>query len=467
MRNLLLTLLVAFCTVSVASAQTAWNHAATWNPTVTVSGQQSQGHGIAVDAEGKIWYQPYYASETTQPAWSATPVNTRALYIFNPDGSPASFSPLLYIDYVAGGRDTLGGRTILNATGAKAFDPHTGRGLRADENGDIIVMQYHHLYRLDHKTGQGKNMLIWENGQSGAAPAVATGNGTIFVAPVVPATGRALKMYDKDFQPLGNALDMTRGFSRSFEVSPDANKIYWSGYTNHGVILYERADEFSAFDSTGIVIPGVDTESLTWQPGTGWLWVSSGSANDGPNRLPGVTTNWAVDTWYAFDPAELAVNTVPAAKAMLTWVPRPECAADRTAANCGRPRGLAFSPDGQTAYATTFAVNGEPAIQVFSAMPVAIEKIDASVPDRFVLMPAYPNPFNPTTNINFMLNETGHARLAVYDMTGREVAVLADQTMSAGTYQYSFDATGLTSGVYVYRLTFGGQVANGRLTLVK
>ncbi len=58
-------------------------------------------------------------------------------------------------------------------------------------------------------------------------------------------------------------------------------------------------------------------------------------------------------------------------------------------------------------------------------------------------------------------------RLAVYDLLGREVARLVDGTMEAGRHKAMFDAAGLASGVYVWRLVVGGEVQTGRLTLVR
>jgi hypothetical protein len=80
----------------------------------------------------------------------------------------------------------------------------------------------------------------------------------------------------------------------------------------------------------------------------------------------------------------------------------------------------------------------------------------------------YPNPFNPTTVIGFQLSVAGPVRLAVYDILGREVALLVNQERAVGRYEVSFNASGLSSGVYLYRLQLGGQViATRRMTLVK
>jgi len=71
----------------------------------------------------------------------------------------------------------------------------------------------------------------------------------------------------------------------------------------------------------------------------------------------------------------------------------------------------------------------------------------------FRLGEAYPNPFNPATTLPFELAETGHARLAVHDLAGREVAVLWNGLAERGTHEVVFDAAALPSGVYLYTLT--------------
>ena len=76
----------------------------------------------------------------------------------------------------------------------------------------------------------------------------------------------------------------------------------------------------------------------------------------------------------------------------------------------------------------------------------------ASVPRRFALDPAFPNPFNPLAVIRFELAVRGMVELKVYDVLGREVATLVNQPMEAGEHSVRFDAANLASGVYFYRL---------------
>ncbi len=89
------------------------------------------------------------------------------------------------------------------------------------------------------------------------------------------------------------------------------------------------------------------------------------------------------------------------------------------------------------------------------------------LPEAVALDPAYPNPFNPSTGIGFRVSEVGHARVAVYDVLGREVAVLVDRVMPAGAHTLSFEAGGLPSGIYFIRLQAAGEVRTRSVTLLK
>ena len=79
----------------------------------------------------------------------------------------------------------------------------------------------------------------------------------------------------------------------------------------------------------------------------------------------------------------------------------------------------------------------------------------------------YPNPFNPSTKIQFSVPRQSDVLLKVYDMIGREVATLVDETKPAGTYTVQFDASRLASGVYCYRLTTSGQALTKLMMLIK
>jgi hypothetical protein len=81
---------------------------------------------------------------------------------------------------------------------------------------------------------------------------------------------------------------------------------------------------------------------------------------------------------------------------------------------------------------------------------------NTGVPSKFNLEQNFPNPFNPNTNIKFSIPEHGNVKLTVFDITGRIVTELANGNMNAGNYEMNFDGTGISSGVYFYRLDVTG-----------
>lgn len=113
----------------------------------------------------------------------------------------------------------------------------------------------------------------------------------------------------------------------------------------------------------------------------------------------------------------------------------------------------------------TFGSN-ESANIIVAPISTSIES-GSEAPLRTELLPAYPNPFNPSTAIGYRMPESGHVRLAVYDLLGRSVAVLVDGVMPAGTHSVRFDASGLSSGMYLYRLETAQTVITRKMTLVK
>ncbi len=94
-------------------------------------------------------------------------------------------------------------------------------------------------------------------------------------------------------------------------------------------------------------------------------------------------------------------------------------------------------------------------------------RLSEQIPASFSLEQNYPNPFNPTTVIQFSVGTYGHTSLRVYDILGREVRTLVNENLSAGSYSVTFNAEGLSSGVYLSRLTSGGLSLSRKLLLTK
>lgn len=104
--------------------------------------------------------------------------------------------------------------------------------------------------------------------------------------------------------------------------------------------------------------------------------------------------------------------------------------------------------------------------------PTDVKDKDDTLPVKFKLLQNYPNPFNPSTTINYSIpmDKTQNifpVRLKIYDVTGKEVAVLVNENKSAGNYSVNFDASNLTSGTYFYRLDVGNYTAVKKMVLMK
>ena len=97
----------------------------------------------------------------------------------------------------------------------------------------------------------------------------------------------------------------------------------------------------------------------------------------------------------------------------------------------------------------------------------AVNTAVASIPQSFTLSQNYPNPFNPTTNFEWQITSRELVTLKVYDVVGREVATLVNEVRPAGAYTVRWDASSLSSGAYLYRLTAGDRTETKKLILQK
>ena len=107
-------------------------------------------------------------------------------------------------------------------------------------------------------------------------------------------------------------------------------------------------------------------------------------------------------------------------------------------------------------------------LRINNSVGLIISSVPAtSGPVSFSLDQNFPNPFNPTTTIGFRVASPGWVSLKVYDVLGREVATLVHENMRPGRYERIFNAAGMASGVYFYRLTIGGAAQTLKLLVLK
>ena len=105
--------------------------------------------------------------------------------------------------------------------------------------------------------------------------------------------------------------------------------------------------------------------------------------------------------------------------------------------------------------------------------PVGIQPMNTNVPAAFNLYQNFPNPFNPATSIKFDITKRGNVKLVVFDMLGRELSTLINESLNPGTYQVSFDArlhgqgSGLSNGIYFCRLQSENYINTMKMNLIK
>jgi len=431
MKKFFATVLVLFFLAGIAlSQQYKYTFVKAFPDTIRAKGNTGI-HGLAVDPEGKVWMQFYGATDSIFDGNRMRA--TRVIYVYKPDGTPAPFSPIKTL--------TIGSRkdTLYNS----------GRGLRADNNGNILACFYNTMYRINYKTGAGMNWFTPKDSNTLIAPAVDK-LGEIFVGRVVPGVG-PVNILDANFNLLGNAIDTSVGYSRTIEVSADGNDVYWCGYTNMALWRY-HSDYGSlgpyACGKNDTLLMGMAIESAGWNYKTGILYVSAGHTAYNP------PVGWSILTWYGWDPKTNKIVD------SIKWN-------SLVSPGDTRPRAIAFSLTGDTVYIGCFGASTYAAVQMFRRTAVGVQPDNGIIPTAFTLSQNYPNPFNPSTEIRFTLERSGMTTLKVYDVLGREVATLVNETLTAGAYRTTFNASNLPSGTYFYVLTAGSNRLSNKMLLVK
>jgi len=115
---------------------------------------------------------------------------------------------------------------------------------------------------------------------------------------------------------------------------------------------------------------------------------------------------------------------------------------------------------------------------IWFVIPTDVQQIGNEIPEKFVLSQNYPNPFNPTTTIKYSIpenyrdsdihrNDSRIIKLKIYDVLGREIKTLVNEKQNPGNYQVQFNASGLPSGVYIYRIEAGNFNQSKKMMLLR
>ncbi len=401
-------------------------------------------HGLVVDADGKVWIGQFAQNDSLAGGGTAS-----GLLVFNPDGTPADISPVSVFS-INGQPDTL---------------RYNNRGMTLDHNGNILTCSGF-LYRINSQTGEGMNRYDYLGAvQSLTEPAV-DANGYIYVTKVVPAAEPIITL-EENFLLYGFAVDSVSTISRTMLASDDGQHLFHGAiYPGVGVIHYYSEFGPDGTYSTMDTLRGPNPANELWGQILDWdldgnMWVGSywdtgDSAYTGWYKMD-VNRDGTINNNVFLDSVGVNYGAIPSP------LPTP---GDSVAA----PRGIGFwnNPADGKLYAYTADFDGGVVKKWVQGTTGIIEVEDGDVMVKdFALEQNYPNPFNPTTKIPFKLHKAAQVKLEVFNVAGQLVTTLVNEQMQPGSYEYEFDATGLASGSYFYRVSFNGQMQTNRMMFTK
>ncbi len=376
----------------------------------------AEGHGIAVDPDGKIWYASYS--------------DRVGIKVLNADLTVPDFAPIINVSC----------GDVSDTVYAKC------RGMNVDQDGNIIaVMNNNKLYRFNYKDGSctGIVEVSTATGNAGSLtkPAV-DGNGNIYLGLV--AAGDATNpnpiwQFDKDLKYVDAIIDSQLAWGRALQITPDAKSLFlgtiWEG---------NRLKRWDTEDG--------------YEYGAGEIFLPA----DEPFAGDFCGLDWAPD-------GKLVISDCAAAGSKLWFVNISDYSYevfndnDNEEATIQGPRGVAFSPDGKKMYVVDRTAEK---IKMYTTEPSAVDNNEAVV-TGYSLKQNYPNPFNPTTNICFNLAESGKVSIKIFNVIGQEVAELVNKTLEVGSHEITFNASNLPSGTYFCRMKSGNFNQTTKMLLLK
>jgi hypothetical protein len=397
-------------------------------------------HGVVITPDNKVWIGAYGRTDTMGGVAASVPL------IYDLDGN--LIMKLRAVNF-GGVPDTLWNRC---------------RGVALDKDGNVLYTAYDAVYHINYQTLECMHKIQPKAGAS-LTEAAMDANGYVYVCTVVG--GNPGYIYDSNWELYSYFADTVKTIQRSVLVTPDGKNVFVGAiYAGpNGVRHYYSPDgpegTYTLVDTIGTIIEGgtvirnMWAQCLDWDP-WGMMWVGTYWDN-GPGDFK---------SWYQLDPNRgwAIVDSLcePAGNPSQDPNPAP-------GGKIFSPRGIAFYEKDGVWYALAADFDGNMIKRFKNTNPYTglVEVVNGTVVSSFGLMQNYPNPFNPTTTIPFTLSKPAFVELKVYDIMGHEVRTLLRQRMGAGEHRVLFDATGLPTGRYFYRLTVDGKVMTKSMTLVK
>lgn len=437
----------------IASAQN-FQFAQVW-PDSTVQ----NAHGLGVDANDNVWIGPYFSTlnfeivdgDTTQ----ANPV-----FIYNKDGelirtligSEVGDTLLRFAPITGISNSVDGSRIFISSDG---FRQNPAPTAAVQRKGSVWNSTRAFIHEIDAATFE--TVAVYEipyrrsDVRSRTPNRVAVSEDGIALVTYVFG-GSPIHLVDtSDWSELLVVAEEKAGFSRTAAFSPDGTTIINPITANDGTIEVWVGDAFSGFELAAPLAIGAQSGAVEFYPPNPTIVYFAGA---GLNNAPDALDPFISSRYYGISLESRQI-------------------VDEFDWNYGEsttykiPRSIAFSADGLTVYVGSFT-NGPGAVQKFTASSVtSIESNTSEVVSGFELSQNFPNPFNPTTSIKFTIADAGFTTLRVYDTLGRVVATLVNQDLPAGQHTVQFNASSLSSGIYLYELNSGNVRLTRSMTLVK
>lgn len=394
-------------------------------------------HAVAVDGAGNIWYGMHnYATEELYSTEGDT-IPVYQVFAVTPEGTALSFSPISILT-IAGTPDTL---------------KSSAKGMATDNDGNILYSVSGKMYKINHTTGEGMAMYDFPGYTGSLTKPAVDASGNVFIGTV--GQGNPVKMLDADLNELGNAIAAFSGaYTRAIAVSADGQDLYfgstWNGIgIRHfhsdipGVLPHDSASTIGGWQIDDTTFQALWPEDVTLGP-DGYLYAANTQINFTGDEDHG-------SRWWVYDTDGTEMYSFGAAQG------------DYMAGGVWNGRGAAWSADGETMYVADFGYN---CVTVWTQVPDAIDS-PITLPSSYELKQNFPNPFNPSTTIPYELHQDGMVEIKVFDVKGQEVATLVNAPMQAGNHVANFDGSNLSSGLYIYQLSFNGEVSAKNMMLIK
>jgi hypothetical protein len=236
--------------------------------------------------------------------------------------------------------------------------------------------------------------------------------------------------------------------------------------------LWESLDGAVSFDSLLYDVGGVDVIAIDpEEPDIIYALISRAYGGGPFAKSTNRGKTWSKDTLTGNEAYSLVINPIRpneiyvalvGSRSIFQSTDRGDTWTDITGNIQGMvPNTLTIDPIGERLY-----LGSSNGLYVLS-LPTSVGTSDQSSPKAILLNQNFPNPFNPSTTIRYELPKSSVVRLSVFDILGRDVAVLVNERREAGVHEVKFDGSSLASGVFFYRIEAGSFVQTRKLLLVK